>query len=114
MEHQSPLRLWKGHTLHQRSVPFEHRFKYGLALIDVDIDRLDAAHDQSVLFSIDRSNLFSFNRKDHGERKAGDLRPWAEAEFAKAGIDLNGGTIRLVTFPRHVFYKFAPISLWLG
>ncbi len=114
MEHHSPLRLWKGHTIHQRSVPFEHRFKYGLALIDVDIDRLGAANDQNALFSVNRSNLFSFNPGDHGDRSGGALRPWAESEFAKAGIDLNGGRIRLVTFPRHAFYKFAPISLWLG
>jgi len=108
------LRLWRGHTVHQRSVPFEHRFKYGLALIDVDIDRLVDADRQSVVFSVDRSNLFSFNRKDHGDRQPADLRPWAEQQFANAGIDLNGGVIRLVTFPRHGFYKFAPISLWLG
>jgi hypothetical protein len=108
------LRLWRGHTVHQRSVPFEHRFKYGLALIDVDIDRLDQAHRQASAFSVDRSNLFSFDRKDHGVRKSEDLRPWAETQFQAAGIDLGGGVIRLVTFPRHAFYKFAPISLWLG
>ena len=108
------LRIFNGHTIHQRSVPFTHRFKYDLALIDIDIDRLDEASRASSLFKIDGSNLFSFNRRDHGERKAAPLRPWAEAEFARAGIDLEGGMIRLVTFPRHAFYKFAPISLWLG
>lgn len=108
------LRLWRGHTVHQRSVPFEHRFKYGLALIDVDIDRLDEASDQCGAFSVDRSNLFSLDRKDHGVRRSEDLRPWAESQFAQAGIQLDGGAIRLVTFPRHGFYKFSPISLWLG
>ncbi|MEL7110274.1 MAG: DUF1365 domain-containing protein [Pseudomonadota bacterium] len=108
------LRVFKGHTVHQRSVPFTHRFKYDLAMIDIDIDRLDEAGHASALFKIDGSNLFSFNRRDHGAREAAPLRPWAEAEFAKAGIDVQGGTIRLVTFPRHAFYKFAPISLWLG
>lgn len=108
------LRLWKGHTVHQRSVPFVHRFKYGLTLIDVDIDRLDQADEQTVLLNIDRSGLFAFNRKDHGDRTQTDLRPWAESQFSQAGIDLEGGVIRLVTFARHAFYKFAPISLWLG
>ena len=108
------LRVFKGHTVHQRSVPFTHRFKYDLALIDVDVDRLDDARRASFLFSIDGSNLFSFNRRDHGARDAVPLRPWAEGEFARAGIDIEGGMIRLVTFPRHAFYKFAPISLWLG
>ncbi|MEM7639404.1 MAG: DUF1365 domain-containing protein [Pseudomonadota bacterium] len=114
MTEQPALRLLKGHTVHQRSVPFTHRFKYGLGLIDIDIDRLDAARKTSPLFNIDATGLFSFNRRDHGARSDADLRPWAEAEFARAGIDMTKGTIRLVTFPRHAFYKFAPISLWLG
>ncbi|NQY96176.1 MAG: DUF1365 domain-containing protein [Henriciella sp.] len=114
MKDTPALRLWRGHTVHQRSVPFEHRFKYGLALIDVDIDRLNEADQQSTVFSVDGSNLFSFNRKDHGARERAPLRPWAEQQFSNAGIDLKGGVIRLVTFPRHAFYKFAPISLWLG
>lgn len=108
------LRLLKGHTVHQRSVPFTHRFKYELALIDIDIDRLDQAQRSSHLFGVDQTRLFSFNRRDHGARKTEPLRPWAEAQFENAGIDLDGGAIRLVTFPRHVFYKFAPISLWLS
>lgn len=114
MKEKPALRLWRGHTVHQRSVPFVHRFRYGLALIDVDIDRLDEADKRSGLFNVDRSGLFSFNRKDHGGRKAAELRPWAEAQFATADITLDGGPIRLITFPRHFFYKFAPISLWLG
>ncbi|MEM8616025.1 MAG: DUF1365 domain-containing protein [Pseudomonadota bacterium] len=108
------LRLLKGHTIHQRSVPFHHRFKYALNLIDIDIDRLDEAAAQSGVFSVDRSNLFSFNRRDHGARKDIELRPWAEAQFATGGIQLRGGVIRLISFPRHLFYKFAPISIWMG
>lgn len=108
------IRLLKGHTTHKRSIPFVHRFQYGLRLIEVDIDRLDEAGKASGLFSIERPNLFSFNRRDHGPRAKTPLRPWAEDQFAHAGIDLQGGTIRLITYPRHLFYKFAPISLWLG
>ena len=107
------LRLLKGHTIHQRTAPFKHRFKYSLTMIDIDIDRLDEASKQSVFFSIDRSNLFSFNRKDHGNRKDEALRPWAEQQFSEAGVVTTGCQIRLVTFARHVFYKFSPISLWL-
>ena len=114
MSEQPALRLWKGHTTHKRSVPFTHRFRYGLAMIDVDIDRLGEAHKTTRLFSVDRPNLFSFRRKDHAERKDKDLRLWAKRHFEGADIALNGGPVRLITFPRHLFYKFAPISLWLG
>ncbi|MHA7900996.1 MAG: DUF1365 domain-containing protein [Henriciella sp.] len=114
MTEQPALQLLKGHTVHQRSEPFTHRFKYDLALIDLDIDKLDAADRQSVVFNVDGTGLFSFNRRDHGARQDAPLRPWAEQNFQNAGIELDGGPIRLITFPRHAFYKFAPISLWLG
>ena len=114
MKENTALRLWRGHTVHQRSIPFSHRFKYGLALIDIDIDRLDDADQHCALFSVERSNLFSFDRKDHGDREKTDRRGWAEQQFEQAGVDLDGGPIRLITFPRHAFFKFAPISLWMG
>lgn len=111
---EPPIRLLRGHTAHQRSRPFNHRFQYGLTLIDIDIDRLDEADQHCALFSVEKSNLFSFNRNDHGPRTTSPLRPWAEKMFDQATIDLRGGAIRLISFPRHAMYKFAPISLWLG
>lgn len=110
----SALSLYVGETRHSRYTPFEQSFVYKLFLIDVDIDRLDEADRQSRFFSVDRPGLFSFRRRDHGERKNIALRPWAETMFAKAGIALEGGVVRLVTLPRHLFYKFSPISLWYG
>ena len=109
-----PLRIFRGQTVHQRSVPFGHRFQYALAMIDIDIDHLETASQHSSVFSTERANLFYFLAKDHGARGANSLRAWAEQGFKSAGIELAGGKIRLLTFPRHLFYKFAPISLWLG
>jgi hypothetical protein len=112
---QPALSLWKGQTVHVRYQPFERRFAYVLVLIDLDIDRLDEAAASSALFSVNAPGLFAFRTEDHGAKQKGaPLRPWAESELAKAGITLDGGAIRLVTFPRHLFYKFAPLSLWYG
>lgn len=108
------LRLFKGQTTHARFTPFERTFSYGIFMIDVDIDRLDEAAKSSALFSVGKPNLFGFKPTDHGHRRSSNLRPWAEAEFQKGGVDLEGGAIRLVTFPRGLLYKFAPISLWFG
>jgi len=108
------LMLYKGQTQHTRFTPFERSFAYKLFLIDIDIDRLEEANGQTACFSVERSGLFSFHRRDHGNRKNEPLRPWAETMFQSANIDLQGGAIRLVTLPRHLLYKFAPISLWFG
>ena len=108
------LMLYKGQTQHTRFVPFQQSFTYKLFLIDIDIDRLDEADGQTACFAVERANLFSFRRRDHGNRRDEPLRPWAEEMFHNAGVVLDGGAIRLVTLPRHLFYKFAPISLWFG
>lgn len=106
------LRLVEGRTVHARFTPFEQRFSYGLFMVDIDIDRLDEANELTPLFGIDRKALYSFRLTDHGGD--GDLRTWAEAHLARAGVDAAKLTIRLVTFPRHAFYRFAPLSVWFA
>lgn len=113
-ETSPPLRLWKGETVHVRFRPIRRNFRYAITLIDLDIDRLDEAGKVSRLMRIDRSGLFGFCRKDHGSRGQTSLREWAESQLSKAGVALDGGVIRLISFPRHLFYRFAPISIWLS
>lgn len=108
------LSLLIGRTAHVRHVPFKAAFHHRIALIDIDIDRLEQAQSASPLFSIGRFNLVSFNPSDHGARDGSNLRDWANARFAEAGVALDGGAVRLATFPRVCGYSFAPISLWRG
>lgn len=109
------LRLWTGKTVHHRYSPFERRFSYDICLIDLDIDRLGEASRQTPLFSVGRPALFSFKPEDNGPKdRQASLRGWAEEMYRAANVDLGGGEIRLITFARHLFYKFAPLSLWYG
>jgi uncharacterized protein len=106
--------LYVGETLHARLVPFAHRFRYRIAAMLIDIDRLSEADCQSRIFSINRFNLFGFYERDHGARDGSSLREWAEARFLEAGISLGSGAIRLMAFPRLLGYVFNPISVWFG
>ena len=107
--------LWFGRTVHRREKPFVRRFSYRIAMLEVDIDRLAEADKLSHLFAVDRGAPVSFRQTDHGARNATlPLRAWAEARYAEAGVHLEGGSIRLVSFPRVLGVGFAPISLWLG
>lgn len=111
----APARLWFGTTSHTREQPFQRGFRYRIAMLEVDIDRLSEVAKLSRLLSIDRGNVISFQQTDHGQRKPGmSLRRWAEDRFDEAGIELDGGQIRLLSFPRVLGYGFAPISVWLG
>ncbi|GGB59004.1 DUF1365 domain-containing protein [Henriciella pelagia] len=109
-----PLKLHYGKTRHRRFAPFQSSFIYKVFMIEIDIDRLDEVHKQCSLFSVDKANLFAFRQRDHGACGAVPLRDWAENELLKAGVVADRLNIKLVTFPRHTGYKFAPISLWVA
>ena len=64
------------------------------------------------LFSLDRFNLFSLRAADHGPDDGSSLRAWAERLLADTGVDLEGGRIELLSFPRVLGYVFNPISVW--
>lgn len=106
--------LYVGRTTHARLTPFVKRFRYSVASLLIDIDRLEEADTACRLFSVDKPNVFSFHRRDHGERADQPLRPWAERALAQAGVALEGGPIWLLTLPRMLGYVFNPLSLWLG
>lgn len=108
-------RLWFGVTSHVREKPFRRAFKHRVAMLEVDIRRLEEAGELSRLFSIGRGNAISFRPTDYGARSSAiPLRAWAEERYAEAGVKLDGGAVRLVTFPRVLGYGFAPISIWYG
>jgi len=112
---QPAARLWVGRTAHVREKPFHRAFSYRIAMLEIDVDRLEDASRLSRLFSINRFNAIAFHPEDHGDRSKGSsLRAWAEARYAEAGVELGGGAIRLVTFPRVLGIGFAPISIWYG
>ena len=105
--------LMLGRTVHRREAPFTRRFAYRIAMIDIDIDRLDEADGLSHLFSVDGAAAFDFRPRDHGERRKGaDLRVWAEQRFAEAGVDIHGCAVRLLAFPRVLGMGFSPIAVW--
>ena len=63
-------------------------------------------------FSHNQWNIFSFFDKDHGPRDGTPLRPWVEKAARDKNIDLSGGKIFLLTFPRVFGYVFNPLSVY--
>ncbi len=109
----APISIMRGHTSHTRTEKVSHAFSYGVTLLDVDVDQLDAADACSPVFSIGKSNLISLSLKKRGDLGQSTLSDWARATFASADIETDGCAVRLITFPTTEFYTFAPISIWL-
>ncbi len=104
--------LYRGTVRHTRLRPFHHDFEYRVFYGLFDLDELDDIDNDLRFFSVGRFNLFGFDRADHGPADGSALRPWVERVLAAAGVDLEGGRIRLLAFPRILGYVFNPLSVW--
>jgi DUF1365 family protein len=104
--------LYRGRVTHARLRPVAHRFGYRVFYGLFDIDELPALSRMLRLFSFERFNVFSLRSSDHGPDDGTPLRGWAERQLRNAGIELDGGRIELLAFPRVLGYVFNPISVW--
>ena len=104
--------LYFGEVMHKRLRPIAHRFRYRVFSLFLDLDELPELTRRLTLLSHNRFNIFSFHDRDHGARDGSPLRPWAEEQLAAAGINLQGGAIRMLCFPRILGYVFNPLSVW--
>jgi DUF1365 family protein len=104
--------LYFGDVMHARLKPVSHRFSYRVMSLLIDLDRLDEADRQSPLFGVNRAALYSFHEKDHGDRDGSPLVAHA-ARCARAhGIDISGGRVLLLCYPRLLGYTFNPLSVY--
>lgn len=106
--------LYIGDVMHARLKPLGHRFQYRVMSLLIDLDRLDEADRMSPLFGVNRRALYSFRETDHGPRDGSSLRAYAQASAAAQGVDLSGGRVLLLTYPRIVGYTFNPLSVYFG
>jgi hypothetical protein len=113
--------------MHHRFSPKIHRFVYRIFMFALDLDELDALHRRLGLFSLNRTNAYSFREKDFlpsGEpmhnptasitpaSTPAGLKTRVIAHLAARDIDLTGGRVMLVTLPRVFGYLFNPVSFY--
>ena len=105
-------RLYTGRVSHKRSAVASNAFSYPVYYLGVDLDELDELDAGLRRFSHNHAGLVSLWDRDHGPRDGSPLRPWIDALAATAGIDLTGGRVMLLTFPRVLGARFYPVSFW--
>lgn len=104
--------LYVGEVMHARLKPLSHRFVYKVFSLLLDLDALPAANTASRLFSIGRFNLTSFFESDHGPGDGSALGSHVRALLERDGVDLEGGRILLLCYPRILGYVFNPIATY--
>ncbi|WP_291853085.1 DUF1365 domain-containing protein [Bradyrhizobium sp.] len=111
-ERAAAAALYVGEVMHARLKPVGHRFSYRVMSLLIDLDRLEDADRQSPLFGVNRAALYSFHEADHGERGSQPLRTYAQRCAAEHGVDLTGGRVLLLCYPRLLGYTFNPLSVY--
>ncbi|MFZ0764944.1 DUF1365 domain-containing protein [Bradyrhizobium sp.] len=104
--------LYIGEVMHARLKPVGHRFNYRVMSLLIDLDRLEVADRQTPLFGVNRRALYSFHESDHGKRDGSSLRLYAQRCASEHGIDLTGGRVLLMCYPRLLGYTFNPLSVY--
>jgi hypothetical protein len=105
-------KLYTGTVSHQRTRPVRNRFRYGVYYLYLDLAELETLDRELKRFGHNRRALVSLQDADHGPRDGTALRPWIDSLLAQVGIDLEGGRVCLLTFPRVLGFRFYPVSFW--
>ena len=95
--------------MHRRLRPRQHRFKYRVFSMLLDLDDLPRLARRLWLFNWNGPGLFSFHDRDHGDGRP--LAAWLDGVLAAAGI-LADGPRRVLCYPRILGYVFNPLSVW--
>ena len=105
-------RLYTGTVSHARSTPARNVFRYRVYFCYLDLAELEELDAGLRRFSHNGRALVTFRDADHGPRDGSPLRPWVDALLARAGVDLEGGRVCILSIPRVMGGRFYPISLW--
>jgi hypothetical protein len=104
--------LYVGSVAHRRLRPKAHRLRYRVFALLLDIDEGPRLSRKLRFFSLDGFNLFGFRPSDHLFSGGRDLRGEVESILRAAGMEPDGGAIRLLTMPRILGYGFNPLSIF--
>jgi DUF1365 family protein len=104
--------LYVGSVMHMRLKPRHHRLAYRLFSLLLDLDEINTLDRRLKLFSHNRFNVLSFFDRDYADPEGGALKPQIEHLLTSAGLEPDGGAVRLLTLPRLFGYAFNPLNTY--
>jgi DUF1365 family protein len=104
--------LYEGETHHHRWEPVDHKFRYRLFLLYLDLDELPELFHGRWLWSIKRPNIAWFRRADHlGPPEQPLIESVRNLVQARLGWR-PAGPVRLLTHFRYFGFKMNPVSFY--
>ena len=114
MEPTPEALLFRGSVAHTRLGSVRHHFRYASFSLLIELGAIDDLARSLTLLSHNRPNLYALYDRDFGPRDGSPLEPWARERLRSAGIDVDGGRIRLLCYPRVAGYAFNPLAIWFA
>lgn len=104
--------LFPGVVMHRRVKPKRHKLTYDVYSLLLDLDELPALDRAITGFGYNRAAPMSFRDRDHGPGTDQPLKPWVEQQLRAAGLEPDGGPVRLLCYPRIFGFVFNPITVY--
>jgi DUF1365 family protein len=104
--------IYKGTVRHRRFSPVSHAFRYAVFFMYLDLAELPGLFRPYRLWSVEKPNIASFQRRDHlGDPRVPLRRAVLDRVEAHTG-HRPGGAVRLLTHLRYFGYCFNPVSFF--
>ena len=104
--------IYSGLITHKRFKPKKHFFSYKIFSLLIDLSEIEDVEKKIKFFSYNKFNILSFYNIDHGPRNGNSLTKWVKRILSKEKINVAGGKIKLLCFPRFFGYVFNPLSVF--
>ena len=104
--------IYTGLITHKRFKPKKHFFCYKAFSLLIDLNEIEDLDKDINFFSYNKFNILSFYDVDHGPRDGSFLKQWVKKNLVKAKINIKGGSVKLLCFPRFFGYVFNPLSIF--
>jgi uncharacterized protein len=104
--------IYSGLVTHKRFKPKKHFFTYKTFSLLIDLKEIIDLEKKIKFFSYNKFNILSFYNIDHGPRDGSSLNNWTKKILSRAKINIAGGKIKLLCFPRFFGYVFNPLSIF--
>ncbi len=105
-------KIYRGHLMHARLQPVEHRFTYPAYFYAFDLDELAELPKKIPFFGYNRFNITSLYDADYLERGPGTIREKLLRFLRAQGLDQGIGRMELVTGARYFGHVFNPASFF--
>jgi len=104
--------FYTGHVRHRRFQPVSHAFRYGMFMVHLDLDALDAGFPDNVLLSLRRRALVHFRRADYFGDPQVPLAAAIRELVAKQTSTAPTGRVTLLTHLRYFGVSMNPVSFY--